>query len=176
MEPSIFKFILRHSLRQQITILCLTVGSFPFLYFSLELPKIIINDAINAKDFPKALLGAEFEQIPYLLLLSGVFLALVIVKSGFKFCINIYQGLLGERMLRRLRYELYSRILRFPLFHFRRVSPTEMIPMITSEVEPLGGFIGEAIALPAFFGGTLLVSFAFVFAAATMCGVAEICL
>ncbi|MCH7710077.1 MAG: ATP-binding cassette domain-containing protein, partial [Proteobacteria bacterium] len=176
MEPSIFKFILRHSLRQQITILCLTVGSFPILYLSLDLPKIIINDAINAKDFPKALLGVEFEQIPYLLLLSGIFLALVIIKSGFRFCINIYQGLLGERMLRRLRYELYSRILRFPLFHFRRVSPTEMIPMITSEVEPLGGFIGEAFALPAFFGGTLLVIFAFVFVQDPILGLAAISL
>ena len=176
MEPSIFKFILRHSLRQQITILCLTVASFPILYLSLDLPKIIINDAINAKDFPKALLGVEFEQIPYLLLLSGIFLALVIIKSGFRFCINIYQGLLGERMLRRLRYELYSRILRFPLFHFRRVSPTEMIPMITSEVEPLGGFIGEAFALPAFFGGTLLVIFAFVFVQDPILGLAAISL
>ena len=176
MEPSIFKFILRHSLRQQIAILCLTVGSFPFLYFSLDLPKIIINDAINAKDFPKALLGMEFEQIPYLLLLSGIFLILVIIKSGFRFSINIYQGLLGERMLRRLRYELYSRILRFPLLHFRRVSPNEMIPMITSEVEPLGGFVGEAIALPAFYGGTLVVIFAFVFIQDPILGLAAISL
>ncbi len=179
MEPSIFKFILRHSMRQQITILCLTVGSFPFLYLSLDLPKIIINDAINARDFPKELplgLFGEFEQIPYLLLLSGVFLVLVIIKSGFKFRINIYQGLLGERMLRRLRYELYSRILLFPLPYFRRVSPNEMIPMITAEVEPLGGFIGEAIALPAFYGGTLVVIFAFVFIQDPILGLAAIAL
>ncbi|MCZ6483273.1 MAG: ABC transporter transmembrane domain-containing protein [Alphaproteobacteria bacterium] len=176
MEPSIFKFILRHSLRQQIIILCLTAGSFPILYLSLDLPKIIINDAINAKDFPKALLGMEFEQIPYLLLLSGVFLALVIIKSGFRFCINVYQGLLGERMLRRLRYELYSRILLFPLPHFRRVSPNEMIPMITSEVEPLGGFVGDAIALPAYYGGTLVVIFAFVFVQDPILGLAAISL
>ena len=45
--------------------------------------------------------------------------------------------LLGERLLRRLRYELVSRIMRFPLPHFRKVSSGELIPMITAEVEPL---------------------------------------
>src|SRR4029078_4173908 len=51
-------------------------------------------------------------------------------------------------MLRRLRYDLYARILRFPLPHFRKVSQGELIPMITSEVESLGGFIGDAFTPP----------------------------
>ena len=46
-------------------------------------------------------------------------------------------------MLRRLRYELYARVIRFPLPRFRKVSQGEIIPMITAEVEPLGGFIGD---------------------------------
>ena len=62
------------------------------------------------------------------------------------------------RMLRRLRYMLYARILRFPLPQFRKVSQGELIPMITAEVEPLGGFIGDAFALPALQGGLLLTS------------------
>ncbi|MEE8622616.1 MAG: ABC transporter ATP-binding protein [Alphaproteobacteria bacterium] len=162
MGRSVYKFILKHSLRQQIFILVLTAASFPFLYYSLDLPKIIINQAIEGKDFPKSILGFEFGQIRYLWLLSLIFLALVIIKGGFRFYINIYQGRMGERMLRRLRYELYSRILRFPLPHFRKVSQNEMIPMITAEVEPLGGFTGDAFVTPAFFGGTLLVILGFI--------------
>ena len=48
--------------------------------------------------------------------------------------------------------------------------------MITSEVEPLGGFIGEAIALPAFYGGTLVVIFTFVFMQDPVLGLAAISL
>ena len=30
------------------------------------------------------------------------------INGGFKYYINVYKGQLGERMLRRLRYELYA--------------------------------------------------------------------
>ena len=66
-------------------------------------------------------------------------------------------------MLRRLRFILYSRVLRFPLPHFRKVSSGELIPMITSEVEPFGGFIGNAFALPALQGGLLLTAIFYIF-------------
>ena len=89
MGRSVYKFILKHSLRQQIFILVLTAASFPFLYYSLDLPKVIINQAIDGKDFPKSILGFEFGQIWYLWLLSLIFLALVIIKGGFRFYINI---------------------------------------------------------------------------------------
>ena len=45
-----------------------------------------------------------------------MFLVLVLINGGFKYVINVYQGIVGERMLRRLRFELFSRVLRFPLF------------------------------------------------------------
>src|SRR3546814_11509848 len=64
-------------------------------------------------------------------------------------------------MLRRLRYDLYAQMLRFPLPTFRRTSQGEIIPMIIAEVEPIGGFIGASFALPIFQGGMLLVIFTF---------------
>ena len=84
-------------------------------------------------------MGFDFGQLEYLWTLSGVFLAFVCINGAFKYIINVYRGRLGERMLRRLRYDLYARILLFPLAHFRRVIPSEMIPMITADVEPLVG-------------------------------------
>ncbi len=166
MENSIFRYILRYSLKQQIVLTIMAMVSFPFLYAFYELPKAIVNDAIegNAADFPVSLLGFEFDQVAYLMVLSGGFVSLVIINQSFKYVINVYRGLTGERMLRRMRYELYGRILRFPLPVFRKVSQGEIIPMITSEVEPLGGFIGDAFSLPAFQGGTLLVILGFLFA------------
>ncbi len=176
MEPSIFRFIFRHSKKEQIFLLVLTGLSFPFLYYSLELPKTIINQAIGGTDFPRDLFGYQFDQIHYLLLLSLFFLALVCINGAFKYYINVFRGQLGERMLRRLRYDLYARVLRFPLPHFKRVSQGEVIPMITSEVEPLGGFIGDSVSLPAFQGGTLLTILVFMFVQDPILGAAAIAL
>ena len=176
MQDTIFRFVLRYSLRQQIIILTLTLVSFPFLYFSLDLPKIIINEAIGGQDFPRRFLGQEFDQIPYLLLLSFIFLALVFINGGFKYFLELYKGKTGERMLRRLRFQLYDRILRFPLPHFRRIPQGELIPMITGEVEAVGGFVGAAISVPAFYGGTLLVIIFFMFMQDYILGFAAIAL
>ena len=176
MEKTLFKFIWRHSKRDQIILLILTAISFPFLYLSLDLPKTIINKAIGGKDVPEEIFGMTVDQIDYLLILSGAFLALVFVNGGFKFYVNVFRGQLGERMLRRLRYSLLARVLRFPLPQFKKVSQGEVIQMVNSEVEPLGGFVGDSIALPAFQGGTLLTILIFMFIQDWMLGLAAIAL
>ena len=48
--------------------------------------------------------------------------------------------------------------------------------MVNSEVEPLGGFVGDSIALPAFQGGTLLTILIFMFIQDWMLGLAAIAL
>ena len=163
LEPTIYRFILRHSLPQQLLLLLLTLISFPFLYYSLDLPKTIVNYAINGKQFPRYILGLSFNQVPYLFTLCGLFLALVFINGMFKLRINTLKGQLGERMLRRFRYQLYYRMLRFPLPYFQRTSSAQIIPMITAECESLGGFIGDAFVTPAFQGGTLLTLIFFMF-------------
>ncbi|MBL4907851.1 MAG: hypothetical protein JKX94_10400, partial [Sneathiella sp.] len=137
MEHSIYKYILRHSKKQQIILTLLSFASFPFLYYYLELPKIIIDQAIQAKDivFPIEFAGFSLDQQGFLYASVCLFLVLVVINQAFKYVINVYQGITGERMLRRLRYGLYSRILRFPLPVFRKKSSGEIIPMITAEVE-----------------------------------------
>ena len=153
-----------------------TLAAFPFLYLSLELPKTIINEAIGGREFPVDFIGFSFEQIPYLFVLSGLFLGLVLINGVFKYFINVYRGVVGERMLRRLRYNLYQQVLRFPLPQFRRMSQGELVSMITAETEPLGGYIGDAIALPVFQGGTLLVIIVFMFVQDPLLGTAAIAL
>lgn len=176
MEKTLFKFIWRYSKRDQILLLIMTALSFPFLYFSLDLPKIIINKAISGKDIPSQIFGVPIDQIEYLLVLSLAFLMLVCINGGFKFYVNVFRGQLGERMLRRLRFDLLARVLRFPLPQFRRVSQGEVIQMVTAEVEPLGGFVGDSVALPAFQGGTLLTILIFMFVQDWMLGLAAIAL
>ena len=163
METSIYRYVLRHSLRAQIALTVLAIASFPFLYAFYELPKQIVNQVIqgDAGDFPVAAFGVSLSRLEYLFTLCGGFLFLVVANQAFKYVINVLAGRTGERMLRRLRYDLHSRVLRFPLAHFRKLSQGEIITMVTTEVEPLGGFIGDAFKLPIFQGGYLLVILAF---------------
>lgn len=178
MESSIFAFILRYSVRQQMVVLGLTALSWPVLYMSLELPKRIINEAIgDQQGWAGSLLGSiSDDKVTFLLILCFAFLIFVGANGGIKYYLNVYAGRLGERMLRRMRYELYSRILRFPLPHFKKVSQGEIIPMVTAEVEPLGGFMGIAFSTPAFQGGMLLVYLGFIFAQNFFLGLAAISL
>jgi putative ABC transport system ATP-binding protein len=181
MERSIFGFTLRHSWRQQVVLLAVIVLSYPFIYLSLDLPKQIIDQAIGGKGgFPKIIdIGIarwEVDQIPFLMVLSFIFLGLVVINGAFKYYTNTYKGRLNERMLRRLRYELYIRVLRFPLPQFRKMSAGEIIPMITAETDPIGNFIGESFATPAQQGGMLVVYLTFIFMQDPILGAAAISL
>src|SRR5947209_10713117 len=174
LDSSIYGYILHYSLREQIYLVVVTLISFPFLYYSLDLPKLIVNRAISGKDFPQKFMGWEFDQIPYLLVLCCIFFALVLINGWFKLHLNVRKGQVGERMLRRLRYQLYERVLRFPLHHFDRTATGQVIAMMTGELEPVGGFIGDAFALPISQGGTLLTIFVFMFVQDPMLGAAAV--
>ena len=169
---------------QQIILLCIILAFYPFLFITLDLPKIIVNRAIkpggDSGPFEVPIFGFEIpldvSQVTYLLILSFTYLALVFVTGGFKYYISVFNGRLGERLLRRLRYQLYSRILRFPTPHFKKTSQGEMIPMITAEVEPLGGFIGIAFADPMFFGGQLMLIIGYIMLQDWVLGLAAVAL
>jgi putative ABC transport system ATP-binding protein len=186
MEKNLFKYIWRHSRREQLVILLLVVVAQVFYFASLNLPKAIVNDGIEGKAFKSAAEvsfmhiavpvpsflsgsgsitlfdGVMLSQWPYLVAMSCLFLVMVTVNGMFKKTINTQKGRMGERMLRRLRYELYDRILLFPTSHFRKVKAAELSGMIKDEVEPLGGFIGDAYVQPAFLGGQALTALLFI--------------
>jgi putative ABC transport system ATP-binding protein len=186
MEQKLFKYIWRYSKREQIAILLLVALSMPFYFMSLDLPKMIVNQGILGKGFEgaadtkpflvielpfgEALTGAPvtiFEgfslaQQGLLLSLTVTYILLYLINSGFKYAINTGKGRLGERMLRRLRYELTDRLLRFPIPQIRKVKQAEAATMIKDEVEPLGGFIGDAFVTPAFLGGQAITAMVFI--------------
>lgn len=181
MEKNLYSFILKHSLKQQVLITLLSIASFVPYYYYLSMPKTIVNEGIQGKgvSFPLDLFGLGYlslDHTSYLFLLCVGFLGLVILQQGFKYVINVFQGITGERMLRRLRYDLYAQILRFPLPTFKRTSQGEIIPMVIAEVEPVGGFIGESFALPIFQGGMLLVIFTFLMIQNPLMAVAAVAL
>jgi len=177
MDKNLAKYIWRHTSRQQIWILFIILLSMPTYYMSLDLPKQIVNGPIQGDGFatpdahqtflrlvidlpdwistakPFVLFeGFSLDRFQMLMALSGGFLVLVIINGLFKLYINTFKGRLGERMLRRLRFQLVDRVLRFPPNVFKRVKASEVATMVKDEVEPLGGFIGDAFVQPAFLG------------------------
>lgn len=175
MEPSLYRYILTHSRNGQILLALLALISFPLVYILLELPKKIIN-MLQGEGIPEAILGYPVDAFSYLAFLSLSFLGVVLASGGIKYAINVYRGVLGERLLRRFRYELYERILMFPPPYFKRVSQSELIPMITAETEPLAEFIGESYTLPLFQGGMLITYVMFIFQQDPYLGLASIAL
>ena len=177
MERSLFRYIWHHTWRDQVLLLIVTIASLPLIYINLELPKRIVNDALGGKKgFPVTVFGHEFAQVEYLMLLSFALLALITHNGGIKYWLNVYRGVVGERMVRRLRYQLYEAMLRFPLPHFKKTSSGEIIPMVTAETDPIGGFIGESIASPAFQLGLLVTYMTFIFMQNFWLGLAAVAL
>ncbi|MCB1970593.1 MAG: ATP-binding cassette domain-containing protein [Geminicoccaceae bacterium] len=171
MEPTIFAFLRRYAWKQQVVILALTAFTLPLGYAALELPKLIINRALGTDPSPE-FFGYQWDRMELLWTLCGLFLATVLASGGLKYVVNVYAGVVSERMLRRLRYQLYDHVLRFPLPHLKRVSQGELVQMINAEVEPLGGFVGEAVTTPGLQGGTLLISLTFMFVQDPVLGLA----
>lgn len=165
-------FILRFSRRDQIALTGLGLLSMPILYATLELPKRIINNAIESGHFPVDLLGRSLSQTEYLLALCGLYLAAIFLNGSVKFGLNVYKGRVGERLLRRLRLTVY-RGWRAGSGGARR---GEVIPLIAQEVEPIGGFAADAFALPVLQGGTLATILVFMFAQDPILGAAALSL
>ena len=186
MTKNLFGYIWKYSKREQSMILLLVICAQVFYFVSLSLPKQIVNDGIEGKAFRNVTTvpflridlpvpsfisdtgwvhvfdGFPLDRWHYLVALSCAFLVMVVVNGLFKKSINTQKGRMGERMLRRLRYELYDRILLFPSSHFRKVKQAELATMIKDEVEPLGGFIGDAYVQPMFLGGQAITALLFI--------------
>ncbi|GLS86350.1 hypothetical protein GCM10010873_13240 [Cypionkella aquatica] len=184
LDPNISRYIWTHTKRQQLWVLAVVAASMIPYFLSLNLPKQIVNGPIQGDGFadPAAMQtfmqisfdvpwfgtvslfdGVQLDRLNTLFALSGVFLLLVIVNGLFKYYINTYKGRLGERLLRRIRFTLVDHILRFPPSTFKRLKGAEISSMVKDEVEPLGGFTGDAFVAPALLGGQAIMALAFIF-------------
>ena len=186
MDANLLRYVWRNSRREQIIVLLVILASVPFYFASFDVPKRIVNDAIQGGAFkdgrqtatlfdltirlPEFLGGHSFVvsegfafgQVSHLLALSFLFLTLVLINGAFKYVINVRKGILGERMLRRLRYDLFNQLMRFRPEDIRAVKPAEVAGMIKDEVEPVGAFVGDAFIQPAFLGTQALTALAFI--------------
>ena len=171
MERNLIKFVWKHSKPQQLYLLGIIALSWPINYFLYDIPKDIVNRAIvpaslgEEPPFGIEKFGLQLvldDPIMLLAILCVIFLTIVVISNSLKFHIGIYKGRLAERLLRRMRYMLYHRVLRFPQPHFKRVSQGELVAMINAEAEQVGNFTGAAIVDPIYLGGQLMVTLGFI--------------
>src|ERR671912_1075100 len=186
MDKSLFRYIWRHSRRDQLIICAVVLASLPFYFASLDLPRRIVNEAIQGNAFREGATEAPFLSVGFelpqwlggasihlfegfqlgrfglLFGLSGLFLFFVLINGAFKYWINVAKGALGERMLRRMRFDLFALMLRFTPETLRNVKSSETATIIKDEVEPIGGFIGDAFITPVFLGTQAMTALVFI--------------
>ena len=63
MEKSLFRYIWRHSKRDQLIVFAVVLASLPFYFASLDLPRRIVNEAIQGKAFAQGNETAPFLQL-----------------------------------------------------------------------------------------------------------------
>ncbi|MBT4040507.1 MAG: ABC transporter ATP-binding protein [Rhodospirillales bacterium] len=168
----LFRFLHKYTWRQQSWLVAGAALSLPALYASLELPKNIINYAINSGHFPITVSGFSIEQVPFLFVLCSAFLVIIVISGGLKFAINLFKGKVAENLLRRFRILLHR--------EWRRSGcpggNAQLIPVLIQEIEPIGGFAGDIAVTPLFQGGTFLTILLFMFVQDPVLGAAAIAL
>lgn len=155
--PNLFAYILKHTRRTQGILLAAALASLPLLYAVLELPKQIINEALDTETDMVLVLGISMSRYELLFLLCILYLAAVLASGSLKYFINLLKGRLAEGMMRRMRFTVFRAWSRGkkPCDH------SLIIPMLVQEVEPIAGFTGESFLTPVFEGGTFLTILAF---------------
>src|SRR5690242_4216693 len=116
-----------HTKGLQAWIFIVILVSMPFYFYSLDLPKQIINGPIQGKGFHSAadtqtflrivlpfsetltgsplvlFSGFKLTRLPLLFVLCFAYTALLVINGWSKLYINTYKGITGERVLRRIR-------------------------------------------------------------------------
>ncbi|MDC0659795.1 ABC transporter ATP-binding protein [Leisingera sp. SS27] len=157
--PSLPRQIMRATGKQQAALVLLSLTAMPILYLTLELPKQIVNRVLEGQDGAVPVLQYELTQVSLLFLLCGAYLAAILLNGLNKYWLNICKGRAAERFARRIRLAVYRQ--------WRRDQPAQrqpaIMPVLGAEVEPVGGFASELLAVPLLQGGTLATILLFMF-------------
>ena len=156
MPRSLFAFILKVSYRQQIVLCALTVVVSLLTMVPLELQRRIVDEAIHAG------------KVSYLAVLSGIYLAVILIQGGLKYGLNVYRGQLVEHVARLMRHIIYQGTqvaapARQDGKNGATVDKGAVVSMISAEAEDLAGFVGDSISFPLLQGGTALSALGYLF-------------
>ena len=146
---NVFRFIFATTALHQVLLSLLTILIFLLELVPLELQRRIVNDLVGTRDYS------------LIVELCAAYAAIMLGHGGLKFGLNVYRGWVGERIIRYLRRRINA--LLDTTFSARRGAETSGvgIAVIISEVEPIGGFVGESVSEPLLQTGVLLTVLAY---------------
>jgi len=134
---SMFAFAWRESARHQPWLCLLAAAIFPLTMVPLELQRRIIDRAIGDQNFE------------LLFWLGAIYLGTVLLQGGLKYLLRVYRALVSERATLHLRRAVHGQN--------RHDEQGETVSIVASEVERVGGLVGEAFSEPILQGGILVV-------------------
>lgn len=130
--PTIWAFVWRMTGRHQIFVCVMAVVVAALNLAPIELQRRIVNEVVETQD------------VPLLLQFGVMYLALTLTHQVLKFLLRLYQEWLNEGTniyVRRHLISLYGGKL-----EARDDPEGRVVSIIVSEVEKLGGFVGEALS------------------------------
>ena len=146
---NIFRYVMATSGVHQALLVVMTIVVFLVELVPLELQRRIVNDVVKQRHYR------------LVILLCGVYFAVVLVQGGIKLVLNVYRGWVGEIAIRDLRQRIRA-LVEAPAA--AAIDPEVQgieVAMIVAEVEPIGGFIGGSLSEPVLQGGILLAVLAY---------------
>lgn len=147
MAKALYRFIWKNSSRQQLVVCAVALLTLPLTLAPIELQRRMIDDAIGTGD------------LDLLILLAGTYGVVIVLQQGVKLVYNILRGKLSETLNRIMRERIVGETGKGDA----DVDEGSTVSMLTSEVEPVGGFGGDAYAQIVTEGGVLVTIFAYMF-------------
>jgi ABC-type multidrug transport system fused ATPase/permease subunit len=148
---SLFSWVFEGNLKLQLVLLAVIAVAVFTRVLPLEMQKRIVNQAIT------------LQKIDLLLLYCAFYLGAVIVSNASKYLINMLETLISQRVLARMREDLYHHILTLPLGFFRNTQPGFVVNAIVNELTVPSNFVGMAVSTPLANALTLLAFAGFLF-------------
>jgi len=139
----LYRFIWGNSSRQQLVACAVAILTLPLTLGPIEIQRRMIDGAIADSDLDKLI---------QLVIVYGV---VIVLQQIVKFTYNILRGRISEHLNSVMR----SRIVAHS--GDEGIDDGETVSMLTNEVEPVGGFGGDAYAQVVTEGGVLLTIFAY---------------
>lgn len=171
LERNYYRFLLGTQPRLQMLAILLSALTIPLTYATLHIPKIIVDDGIQGKGFPKAVWGIDLHQITFLVVLCVGFLLLNIASGFLKLKLNTLVGYISEIGLRDLRLTVLKHL------HGEvssDIPASQKTQIVIPEMEAFGGFIGDFSTIPVVQISTMGTIVYFMFEQSPLLGVAAI--
>ncbi|MCZ6589114.1 MAG: ABC transporter ATP-binding protein [Alphaproteobacteria bacterium] len=150
MPNSLYKYIIQKSGRAQIIAALFTLALVPLATVPLELQRRMLNDAV------------EGGNLSLLIQLGALYLGAILLSDSLKYAMNRVRGRISAQVTHALRHSVYYCVYtvvkpeswKHNAHH--SVDEGTVVSMLSSEVEKLGGFAGQAISQPLLQIGTAL--------------------